>query len=474
LGKSRTKIKKGTKISCPRILISALRGSGAKTVVSLGIILAFKRHGLKILPYKKGPDYIDAAWLSQAAGEVCEHLDLYIMGKKGVREVYHRRINPETISIIEGNRGLFDGVDIRGTYSTARIARLLEVPVILIVDCTKTTNTIAPLIAGCQAFDSKVQFGGIILNRVAGKRHGNLIRKSIEYHTGLPVLGEIPNLDINMPERHLGLTTVGETSDFSDKLEFLGDIAEKHIDLDKVLKIAKNAHPIFYSLQEKKSIHVKRKKVKVGIIKDKAFQFYYSGNLIALEQEGAEIIEFNSMSDKSLRPVDILYIAGGFPEVYAEKISKNKSFRDSIKFFAKKGMPIYGECGAVIYLGRSVLYDGVKHNMCSVFPLDFELTKKPAGHGYTKVKVDNENPFFPIGTKLKGHEFHYSIPTNWKPSNYETAFSIKKGFGFDGNRDGLHKNNVFATYTHLHATGSKSWAKWLVKKARHTGFSKTM
>lgn len=473
---AQTKATNKNKMSHPRILISALRGSSAKTIISLGIIVAFIRRGLKIFPYKKGPDYIDAAWLSQAAGEVCDHLDLFIMGENGVREVFNRRANPGTVSIIEGNRGLFDGVDIHGTYSTARIASIFDVPVILIVDCSKITNTIAPLIAGCQKFDPKVLFGGIILNRVAGKRHSDIIRESIEYHTGLPVLGELPNLDLKMPERHLGLTPVGETSDFNQKLELLGDLAERHLDLDKLLKIAKGAPPLSlsYQTQDKKPVLDKTRRIRVGIIKDNAFQFYYPENLIALVQEGAEIIEFDSMRDKSMKPVDILYIAGGFPEVHAEKISKNKSFRDSVRIFAEKGLPIYGECGAVIYLGRSVLYNGQKYNMCGVFPLDFELTKKPAGHGYTDVKVDKENPFFPVGTKLRGHEFHYSIPTNWNPSTYDTAFSVKKGFGFDGSRDGVHKKNVFATYTHLHATGTKGWANWLVKKARKTGFSEPM
>jgi len=465
-----TKLKK---ISHPRILISAFRGSSGKTTVTLGIIVALIRRGLKIFPYKKGPDYIDAAWLSRAASEVCDHLDLYMMGVNGVREVFNRRSNPETVSIIEGNRGLFDGVDIHGTYSTARIASIFEIPVILIVDCSKITNTIAALISGCQAFDPKVLFGGIILNRVAGKRHGDLIRKSIKYHTGLPVIGELPYLDIKMPERHLGLVTIGETADCCEKLELLGNLAERHLDLDKLLEIAKNAPPLSipFKMRDRKPVDAGASKVKVGIIKDKAFQFYYPENLIALKQEGAEIIEFDSMRDKSIKPVDILYIAGGFPEVHADKISKNKSFRDSIRIFAEKGLPIYGECGAVIYLGRSVLYNGQKFNMCGVFPLDFELTKKPVGHGYTEVKVDNDNPFFPIGTKLKGHEFHYSIPTNWNSSTYDTAFCLKKGFGFDGKRDGVHKKNVFATYTHLHATGTKGWAKWLVKKARRTGFS---
>jgi cobyrinic acid a,c-diamide synthase len=445
-------------------------------MISLGITVALKRRGLKVFPYKKGPDYIDAAWLSEAAGEKCKHLDLFMMGEKGVKEVFLSRFEDKTISIIEGNRGLYDGVDIHGTYSTARIARLFEVPVILIVDCNKITNTISPLILGCQTFDPKVLFGGVILNRVAGKRHGNIIRNSIEHHIGLPVLGELPNLDLKMPERHLGLTTVYETGDFDRKIEFLGDIAERHLDLDNILKIARDTSPLPFppKRQSHKPVDEKATKVRIGIIKDKAFQFYYPENLIALEKEGAEIIEFDSMNDKSIGPVDILYIAGGFPEVHAEKISKNKSFRNSVRIFAEKGLPIYGECGAMIYLGRSIFYKGQKHKMCGIFPLDFELSKKPAGHGYTEIEVDRDNPFFPVGSKLKGHEFHYSIPTNWIHSSQDTAFCLKKGFGFDGIRDGVHKKNVFATYTHLHATGTFDWAKWLVKKARKTGFSESM
>jgi len=469
-------MKKYNKISCPRFLVSALRGSSAKTIVSLGITVSLKRRGLWVFPYKKGPDYIDAAWLSEAAGEECKHLDLFIMGEDGVKEVFLRCARENSISIIEGNRGIYDGVDIHGTYSTARIARLFDIPVILIVDCTKITNTISSLILGCQKFDPKVRFGGIILNRVAGKRHGDVIRNSIEHHTGLPVLGELPNLDITMPERHLGLTTVYETGDFDRKIEFLGDMAERHLDLDGILKIARDTSPlpVYNTRQSKEPVFNKNQIVRVGIIKDHAFQFYYPENLIALEQEGAEIIEFDSMNDKSITSIDILYIAGGFPEVFAEKISKNKSFRDSIRIFAEKGLPIYGECGAVIYLGRSISYQGQKFNMCGIFPLDFELSKKPAGHGYTEVKVDKENPFFPVGSVLKGHEFHYSIPTNWHSSTLDTAFAVKKGFGFDGNRDGISKKNVFATYTHLHATGTLDWAKWLINKARKTNFSESM
>jgi cobyrinic acid a,c-diamide synthase len=464
------------KTSCPRILISALRGSSAKTIISLGVTVALKRRGIRIFPYKKGPDYIDAAWLTKAAGNICKHLDLYLMGENGVREVFYRRIPAETVSLIEGNRGLFDGVDIHGTYSTAKVACLLEIPVVLIVDCTKTTNTVAPLILGCQAFDAKVPLRGVILNRVAGKRHGEVISTSVEYHTGLAVLGILPNLDIHMPERHLGLTTVAETFDFEKRLNILGDCIENHLDLDQLLNIAKGAPPIDMPVREQKiKVHENHKhRLLVGIIRDPAFQFYYPENLEALEREGARLIEFNSIKDKEVKPVDILYIAGGFPEVHADKISSNRSFCESIRQFAESGMPIYGECGAVIFLGNSVDYNGNKYEMCKVFPLDFEFKKKPVGHGYTDVKVDQENPFFPEGLTLKGHEFHYSMPKNYDSITNKTAFCMKKGFGLNGKRDGICINNAFATYTHIHAGGAQEWAKCLIAAAKRINFTKTI
>jgi len=454
-------------LTYPRILISALRGSSGKTIVSLGIISALKKRNLKIYPFKKGPDYIDAAWLSKAADGTCRHLDLYLMSENNIKDTFYNNSNSDGISFIEGNRGLYDGVDIFGTYSTAKIATLLEIPVILIIDCTKITNTAASLVMGCQTYDPNVHFGGVILNNVAGKRHGEIITKSIEHHTGIPVMGLLPKIDILLPERHLGLTTVQETNDFNDKLNKLGEIAEKHFNIDKIIAIARNAPGIPETCKSDLTgiSQSQNKKIKVGIIKDSAFQFYYPENLEALENEGASIIEFNSMKDNEIKDIDLLYIAGGFPEVHAENISLNKRFRDSIKRLAKKGLPIYGECGAVIYLGNTVQYNNIKYDMCGVFPLDFELKKKPVGHGYTNVEVDTDNPFFIKGTKFKGHEFHYSIPINWEEINLNSALTVKKGFGFDGNRDGIFVNNVFATYTHLHAVGTEEWAKGLIKAA---------
>jgi len=451
----------------PAILFSALRGSNGKTVVSLGVTYTLRKRGISVTPFKKGPDYIDAAWLTKAAGENCYHLDLYLMGEKGIKEAYLKRTKTDSISIVEGNRGLFDGVDIYGTYSTAKIATLLGIPVILIIDCTKITNTAAALIMGCQAYDPDVTYGGVILNKIANNRHAEIISQSIEYHTKLPVLGQIPKLDIKMPERHLGLTTVTETEDFEKRLNVLGNVAEEYIQIDRLLEIANNVKG--FSITEKQhvkqSLGLKIKKVRIGIIRDAAFQFYYPENLEALRDEGAEIIEFNSMTDKEVNNIDLLYIAGGFPEVHADQLTKNKSFRDSIKRLADSGLPIYGECGGVIYLGDSVFYNEKKYAMCGVFPIDFELKKKPVGHGYTDIKVDSDNPFFPKGAEFKGHEFHYSFPVNWKTNSFQTAFNMEKGFGINGNRDGVFYKNVFATYTHLHASGTDLWAKNLVKVA---------
>jgi cobyrinic acid a,c-diamide synthase len=456
------------KISNPRILFSALRGSSGKTIVSLGTIIALRNKGIDILPFKKGPDYIDAAWLSKAAANTCRHLDLYLMGENGVKNAYCTNILPEYISVIEGNRGLYDGVDIYGTYSTAKIAILLEIPVILIIDCTKITNTATSLVLGCQVYDSTTPIHGIILNNVAGKRHGDVITQSIEHNTSLPVLGQIPNIDITLPERHLGLTTVSEINDFEEKLIFLGETVEKYINIDKLLDIAKSAPQLFIERKPSK-VNAKRSensKIRLGIIKDSAFQFYYPENLEALENEGAIIIEFDSMKDDEVKNIDLLYIAGGFPEVHAEKISNNKRFRGSIKRLAEKGLPIYGECGAVIYLGEKVYYQNKIFEMCGVFPMDFKLQKKPAGHGYTEVEVDKDNPFFEKGMIIRGHEFHYSVPINWNNEKINTSLKVKKGYGFDGQRDGIYKNNVFATYTHVHASGTENWAKCLLKSVK--------
>jgi cobyrinic acid a,c-diamide synthase len=457
----------------PRLIIAALRGSSAKTLVSLGIIVALRKKGYRIVPFKKGPDYIVAAWLGKAAGGICRHLDLYLMHEKGVQNLFYSHLHKDAIAVVEGNRGLFDGVDMHGTYSTARIARLLEIPVILIVDCSKVTNTVVPLIIGCQVFDSNVPLRGVILNHVAGKRHGTIIRNSVEYHTDLPVLGLLPELDIQLPERHLGLTTVNETGDFEQKLDVLGDIAEKYLNLTGVLRIAKNASPLprIAKAETMKATANHTHTVLVGIIRDPAFQFYYPENLEALQREGATIIEFDSMRDKKIKPVDLLYIAGGFPEVHAGELSKNTHFYASIKAYAEKGMPVYGECGAVIYLGSRVNFEGKKYDMCGIFPLEFEFTRKPAGHGYTEVIVDRENPFFPTGETLRGHEFHYSLPGNWNSALYNTAFSVRKGFGMGGSRDGLFTKNVFATYTHIHAAGCENWAKWLIAAARKINFT---
>ncbi|MBF0105167.1 MAG: hypothetical protein HQM16_07555 [Deltaproteobacteria bacterium] len=213
------------------------------------------------------------------------------------------------------------------------------------------------------------------------------------------------------------------------------------------------------------------KTVLVGVIRDPAFQFYYEENLEALREQGATIIFFDSLRDKAITPVDLLYIGGGFPEVHAASLEANKDFRDSIRFHAGRGMPVYGECGAVMYLGRTVCFNGETRQMCGVFDVDFELAKKPVGHGYVEAVVSGANPFFPRDERLKGHEFHYSRPVEGSGSNFQLALSLQKGFGYNGASDGLVKNNVFAAYTHFHAGGFTNWARLLVAKAGAVGYA---
>ncbi len=463
-----------TTIVQPRLCITALRGSGGKTLTTLATIAALTGRGQTIRPFKKGPDYIDAAWMSEAAKSACYHLDLYFMSKEQIKEAFVRNLRADSIALIEGNRGLFDGVDIHGSYSTAKIASLLQTPTILVVDCTKCTNTMAAMIKGCMEFDSTVPLMGVILNRVAGERHKNILTESIEHHTGLPVLGAFPKLKFDLPERHLGLITAHEFNERDQLFQTLRELGEKHLDLDRIINLAQSATPLTISPVKSPFKGPHQRKVKVGVIKDSAFQFYYPENLEALEKAGAELIQINSLKDPALPPeIDLLYIGGGFPEVQAEGLSQNKSFRESIKYHANQGLPIYGECGAVIYLGEKLTYQGKEFSMCGVFETHFSLRKKPVGHGYADIEVQHENPFFPVGESLKGHEFHYSLIDNWESLGTSTAFKMNKGYGFDGETEGLYKNNVLVSYTHFHAAGAPKWAHWLIQKARAVQYSQT-
>ncbi len=451
----------------PGIIISALRGGSGKTILSIGIIAAWRNHGKSIAPFKKGPDYIDAGWLALSAGRPCYNLDSFLCSKEQVLSSFQSHIQQNDIAVVEGNRGLYDGIDIKGATSTAEIAKLLNLPVILCIDATKTTRTMAAVVHGCVSFDPDVHIKGVILNRVAGARHESILRRSIEHHCKTSVIGAIPKLKSqDFPERHMGLVPTPEHKWAKDSVKAAAKVALQYIDLDALFEIANDVSiPGNVTGNSQPVIRNPQPTVTIGIFKDSAFQFYYPDNIEALKTAGAKTVFLSPVSDKTLPDIDALYIGGGFPETHAKKLAENNDFRKQVKFLAEQGIPIYAECGGLMYLGEELEMEGKTYPMTGVLPIVFGLSKKPQGHGYTISEVDGKNPYFKVGTELKGHEFHYSKVLQWGGKDKDMVLSTKRGTGFTNKRDGICYKNVFATYTHIHAIGTPAWADAMVRAA---------
>ncbi len=459
----------------PGIILSAFSGGSGKTLLSIGITAAFTSRGNNTAPFKKGPDYIDAGWLSLAARRPCYNLDTFLCDKNQVFSSFLKNSKTSDIAVIEGNRGLYDGIDLEGSTSTAELAKLLTLPVILCIDCTKTTRTMAAAVSGCISFDPDVMIKGVILNRVAGPRHENILRTSIEHHCGIPVLGSVPKLKKqSFPERHMGLVPTPEHEWAKDSIETAKKVVIDNVDLDVLAEIAKeSASPQPAVSSERSKIFEpfqqvsdrKSPNVRIGILRDAAFQFYYNENLEALQAQGAETIFLSPIADKQLPDIDALYIGGGFPETSAKELSENKGFRKQVKDLVENGLPVYAECGGLMYLGEELILDEKTYPMTGTLPIVFGISNRPQGHGYTISSVDKENPWFDIGTELRGHEFRYSTVLQWNGQDEDMVFSTNRGTGFMNQRDGICYKNVLASYTHLHSLGTPFWAEAMVRNA---------
>jgi cobyrinic acid a,c-diamide synthase len=451
--------------SSSRLVIAGLSGDSGKTIASLSILTALRDRGFSISVFKKGPDYIDPAWLSLVSGVICRSLDTYMVDPEVVARSFVTHAGRSDISVIEGNRGIFDGRDVSGTHSTAQLAKLIEAPVVLVVNAAKATRTVAAIVKGCVDFDPSVNVAGVILNRVAGDRHRKVLCDSIASYSGLPVLGAIPKLGDDsalIPGRHLGLVTPAEYERCGPLQARLREIAEKFLDIDGIVAVARSAGSL--SCTPAEPLVVKPANVKIGFFKDSVFTFYYPENLEALEANGARLVPVSSLEARTLPEVDALYIGGGFPETHAEQLVRNRALMMAVKERALEGLPIYAECGGLIYLSRSLRCGDAVYPMAGLFPIDLGLHRKPVGHGYTSVRVDAPNPFYPVGTSFRGHEFHYSGPDD-RPEEAESCMRVESGVGVGGARDGLVRFNTLACYTHLHASGVMSWASSLVSRA---------
>ena len=450
-----------------RIVIAGTGGDTGKTLVSMGLVALWRQRGLKVAVFKKGPDYIDAAWLEFASGTPARNLDTYMMGAEAVAASFVRHSRSADVSLIEGNRGLFDGVDTQGTHSTAELAKLLNAPVILLQDVTKVTRTAAAAVLGCLQLDPQVQVAGVILNRVAGPRHERVVRESIESICGVPVIGAIPRISGEnvLPGRHLGLVTPQEHSGVEGLKEKTAEIVERHVDIDRILAIARQVPALSQEPRSEKKVRPSSSAVRLAYFKDSAFNFYYQDNLEALQAAGAELIPVSSLQRDTLPPCDGLYIGGGFPETHAEQLSRNRSLLADVKRKAVAGLPIFAECGGLIYLCHSIAFHHNVYPLSDVFPVDLQMMAKPQGHGYMEVEVDTDNPYFPRGSRIRGHEFHYSrVIAGWE--QVKSIYAVNRGEGCLNHRDGLLFGNVLASYLHLHAAGVPEWADNFVQVAR--------
>ena len=487
----------------PRLVVAGTSGDSGKTLVALGLLACFRERGLVPAPFKKGPDYIDAAWLAWAAGRPCRNLDTYLQYPDAILTSFARHAS-EGVSVVEGNRGLHDGMDVEGTHSTAALARLLTAPVVLVVNTTKVTRTTAAVVLGCKALDPEVNLVGVILNRVAGKRHERVVRGAVERLAGVEVVGALPRLKENpLPDRHLGLVTPEEHPRTREARATVAALVAEHVDLDRLLELARGSSefgtrnaegetrpspgpmdaarvgevvyevrsdPGSESVSESESagesasptvprsaLHAPRSDCRVGYFKDSAFTFYYPENLEALQEAGAELVPVSGLDDVELPDVDGLYLGGGFPETHASRLAANTTLMEQVRQRAEEEMPIYAECGGMIYLARSLTCDGQTYKMANVLPIDLELFARPQGHGYAEVLVDGETPFFEKGTAFRGHEFHYTRIVE-ADEGVTTAMEVVRGTGCFLKRDGIIYKNVLAGYAHLHALGVPEWA----------------
>ena len=481
-----------------RMLISAAHKSSGKTMVSIGLCAALRKRGHSVQPFKKGPDYIDPMWLSLAAGaqesgRACRNLDLYLMEHDDIVATFAR--HSAEVNLVEGNKGLYDGLALDGSNSNAALAKLLDLPVFLVIDARGMTRGIAPLILGYQAFDRDINIAGVILNNLGGSRHEAKLRAVIEHYTDVPVIGAIHHDErLGIIERHLGLMPSNESHAAAAKIKQIASAIAEQVDLDKLLALSQK-EPLNVPHQAEVIPLPCGDKVRIGIARDRAFGFYYADDLDALEVAGAELVPFDTLRDAKLPEVDALYIGGGFPETCAAELEANSALRTQIKQAITNGMPAYAECGGLMYLSRSIEYRGRTHQMVGAIPGDVKMHDKPIGRGYVHLKEDEEHPWprsrpVPIpspqssdettshstkpasgGSEARGaepskrenqslifaHEFHYSSLENLPPDT-RFAYHVERGYGIDGERDGLVLHNLLASYTHLRTIGNCYWA----------------
>lgn len=451
------------------ILISAAHKSSGKTTLTLGLCAALGKRGLVVQPFKKGPDYIDPMWLAAAAGRPCHNLDFNTMTDDEIRETFAARAAGTDIAVIEGNNGLYDGIDLEGSNSNAALAKLLAVPVLLVIDCAGMARGIAPLLVGYRAFDAEVQFAGVVLNNVANARHEAKLRAAVERYTDVPVLGAIArSAELHITERHLGLVPIEESGVAATKLAAAAAVVEESIDLEALVgpgsrRSAADAPPATPA-------PAGRTDVRIAVARDSAFGFYYASDLEALRAAGAEVVVFDTLRDAALPAADGLIIGGGFPETHLAALSANTALREDIRRAIEGGLPAYAECGGLMYLARRISWRGQSGDMVGIIPADAVVHERPRGHGYVRLRETPAAPWprvdaVPAAAEIPAHEFHYSDLAGLE-GDPVFAYDVLRGHGIDGRHDGLVLGNLLASYVHLRDTAGNPWTRRFVDFVR--------
>lgn len=449
------------------VLVSAAHKSSGKTTVTIGLAAALRARNLAVQPFKKGPDYIDALWLTAAAGRACRNLDLYLSSPEEVRGVFDAACADADIALVEGNKGLYDGLSLDGSNSNAALAALLDLPVVLVLDARGMTRGIAPLILGYQAFDRAIRIAGVILNRLGGARHEAKLRAVIEHYTDVPVLGALQeDARLAIEERHLGLRPATESDRSSQRIEQLARAISASVDVDRVVALC---GPRDARAQRQLADEVPAQpRLRVGIARDRAFGFYYPEDLERLERAGAELVFFDSLADARLPPVDALFIGGGFPEVFAAELSANRSLLAEIRQAVEAGLPTYAECGGLMLLARSITWNNVTWPMAGALAADVVMHARPVGRGYVHLQETDASPWPQrVAGTIRAHEFHHSTLVNVDPK-LRYAYRVVRGHGIDGENDGIVYRNTLASYAHLRSVAGHNWP------ARFLAFARTV
>ncbi len=437
----------------PRLILTAPMSGSGKTTIATALIAALAARGLRVAPFKVGPDYIDPTYHALAAGRACRNLDAWMLPEERVRQLFARATHDADLALIEGVMGLFDGFAGRDdTGSTAHIARILDAPVLLVLDASAMARSAAAIAQGMRDFDSRVRLAGVLLNRVGSENHARMVKEAIESEVGVPVVGYLARDDaLYLPERHLGLIPTLEPGRWRGWLDAACEKIAATVNLDQVLDLARAAPQLPTTDYDPFTPSSGAFPATVAIARDAAFNFLYEDNLDLLRAAGADIAFFSPLHDLALpRGTQAIYLCGGFPEIYAAELAANAAMRDAIRGASRAGMPMYAECGGLMYLTEEIVdARNVTHAMVAVLP-GRSVMKGRLTLGYRTVRATRDSWLWRAGETIRGHEFHYSTWEN-RPADLVSAYELGPNeFQGEVRTDGAQIGNVFASYVHLH------------------------